>query len=186
MVKICLDPGHGGKDPGAVGPNNLKESEVVLLAAHIIKSELKDKQKMIMTRTSDVQVPLANRAEFANREGADFFVSLHCNAFIDPAANGIETYHFPGSDIGKDLATAIQKDLVNATGLRNRGVKEGRFFVLKQTQMPAVLVELAFISNPEEERLLGSVPWVVNAARAIARTVSKFAEGGANQDGITY
>jgi len=126
-----------------------------------------------MTRIGDEEVSLAKRAEKANNISADYFISIHCNAANSPTAHGTETYHYPGSVKGRALAQAVQQELVSATGLADRGVKEANFYVLRMTAMPAILVELAFLSNPEEERLLATSAFQEKCARAIWAGVKK-------------
>lgn len=181
-MRLCLDPGHGGYDPGAIGPTGLKEKDVVLAVALEAGSLLKNSPiDVIFTRTTD-RVPwpveksqeLAMRSEIANRSGADLFVSIHCNGAADPGANGTETYYYEGSSRGAEAAKSIQTRLVEALGLRDRGVKTADFYVLRKTAMPAVLVELAFITNPQEERLLSQADFRIRAAKAIAQAVADY------------
>ncbi|HIE12116.1 MAG TPA: N-acetylmuramoyl-L-alanine amidase [Desulfotomaculum sp.] len=181
-MRLCLDPGHGGYDPGAVGPAGLKEKDVVLAVALETASLLKNSPvEVTFTRTTD-RVPwsaekrreLAMRAEIANGSGADLFVSIHCNGAADPGANGTETYYYEGSSRGAKAAEGIQHRLVAALKLRDRGVKTADFYVLRKTAMPAVLAELAFITNPQEEKLLAQPDFRTRAARAIAQGVADY------------
>lgn len=176
-LKICIDPGHGGTDPGAIGPHGMHEKDIVLLVAHELKRILHMDCEIAMTRYSDIFVSLNERADCANREGADFFISLHCNAAGTSQAHGAETFHFPGSSQGAKLAGSIQRELVVQTGVRDRGTKTANFAVLKGTQMPAVLVELGFISNPEEEQWLGDIDNQVLLAQAIAKGIRHYIKG---------
>jgi len=155
-MRIILDAGHGGRDPGAVGPTGLTEAEVVLDVAQRARRLLTvDGHECLMTRLTDEFITPAGRADMANRWGADLFISIHCNAFTDPSAHGTEAWHYPGSLAGESFAEAMQLQLVSRLGRADRGVKTNESFaVLRRTQMPAVLLELAFISNPEEEALL--------------------------------
>jgi N-acetylmuramoyl-L-alanine amidase len=174
MVKIAIDPGHGGKDPGAVGPSGLREKDVALTVAKKVAEYLQSASIPVkMTRTSDVYVELKDRAKIANSFGADYFVSLHCNAFTSPTACGTETYCYKRGGKGEILAKAIQDELIAAIGLTDRGVKEGNFYVLRETNMPAALTELAFISNPNEEKLLASAEFQNKCALAIAKGIGK-------------
>jgi len=169
-----IDPGHGGNDSGAVGPSGAKEKDINLAVAerlHLLMSE--SGIEAYMTRIGDEEVSLAKRAEKANNISADYFISIHCNAANSPTAHGTETYHYPGSVKGRALAQAVQQELVSATGLADRGVKEANFYVLRMTAMPAILVELAFLSNPEEERLLATSAFQEKCARAIWAGVKK-------------
>lgn len=180
-MKIVIDPGHGGYDPGAIGPNGLREADVSLQVALRLASILEQAGASIkLTRDSDIAPGGSNdvnrdlqaRCEIANSWPADYYVSIHCNSAGSPAA-GIETYCYKYGGMGEKLARAIQAELVAATGRNDRGVKEANFYVLRRTNMPAVLVELAFISNPEEERLLGQAGYQQRCALAISRAITR-------------
>jgi len=149
-MKICLDPGHGGKDPGAVGKAGLTESSCVLAIGLYVRDLLLEyKIEVKMTRDSDVFVELAHRCAIANNWGADYFVSIHLNS-DGPSAEGIETLYV--SDNGKKLADPIQTSMVTMTGDRDRGLKyRSDLYVLNGTKMPSALAEAGFISNPETE-----------------------------------
>lgn len=152
---------------------------MVLHISHLIRSrlELYDYQ-VVMTRNKDEYVPLGRRAQFANLEQANVFVSVHCNAFKDPQAHGIETLHFPGSIQGIKLAKLVQAEMVEATGLRDRGIKpRGDLTVLSRTNMPAILVEAGFISNPGEEKLLRKRAFWARVADGVADGIHKYFEG---------
>lgn len=166
---VCIDPGHGGKDSGAKSATGTREKEINLLAGHELKQALlAAKQYVLLTRLTDIDISLSARADIANWGGADFFVSLHCNSAQDAHACGIEVYHHPkSSPEAKTLAGEIQKRLVAVTGLADRGVKTANFAVLRRTVMPAVLVEMAFISNPAEEALLLREEWRRKVVEAI-------------------
>lgn len=173
---IVLDPGHGGHDPGAVGPTGLRESDIVLDVAKRVRDLLLDSgHKVRLTRETDCYVSLSARAEFANRERAELFVSVHCNAATDPRAHGTETWYYPSSVNGRRLAEVLQQALVAALRRRDRGLKtSSNLTVLRRTVMPAALVELAFISNDEEEQLLGLDEVRMAAATAIAEGVRSY------------
>lgn len=173
-MKVCIDPGHGGSDPGAVGPTGLKEAHVNLAVALKVAEKLrKAGVEVRLTRTSDMFIDLQLRCNIANSLGADYFVSIHCNSAGKPEAKGTETYCYKFGGQAEILAKAIQDELIAATGRDNRGVKTANYYVLRRTNMPAVLTELAFISNPEEERLLGSPEYQEKCAAAIAQGIGK-------------
>jgi N-acetylmuramoyl-L-alanine amidase len=172
--RIVIDPGHGGKDPGAIGPSGLKESDVNLTLAHLVASRLTDKHTVFMTRMNDDFVALSNRTLFANAKKADIFVSIHCNAATNPLANGTETYY--ASSTGARLAKGIHDRLV-ALGLKDRGIKQGTYWVLRKTHMPAVLVEVGFISHAAEEIQLGSTDFMSLAADAITEGILDYLGG---------
>ncbi|MEA1924911.1 MAG: N-acetylmuramoyl-L-alanine amidase [Candidatus Altiarchaeota archaeon] len=168
---VVLDPGHGGKDPGAVGPTGLQEKDVALQVALKTKSLLEASGiTVILTRSTDTYVSLSERVNIANNANADLFVSIHCNAFTDPSAHGTETWYSssaPDPDKAKKLAEFVQSELLSQLGLRDRGVKKNGFYVIKYTDMPSCLAELAFISNPNEEVLLADPSFQQKAARGI-------------------
>ena len=173
---IMIDPGHGGGDNGAIGPSGVKEKDINLLVAerlHLLMAESGIEAYMTRKYGPSVEVPLAKRTELANSINADYFISIHANAATSPTAHGTETYYYYGSEEGRKLAEAVQAELVAATGLADRGIKESGFYVLRATAMPAILVELAFLSNPEEERLLATSAFQEKCARAIWAGVKK-------------
>ncbi|MFX4261053.1 N-acetylmuramoyl-L-alanine amidase family protein [Pelotomaculum propionicicum] len=180
MFKVVIDPGHGGEDPGAVGPGGVQEKSVNLAVAKRIASLLSPVAEVRLTRTeeealgTDDRSDLYGRAALANEWVADCFVSIHCNGAADPSAHGTETYHYPDSGQGRELAQAIHSRLIPDLGLTDRGVKQANFKVLRQTDCPACLVELAFISNPEEERLLENRDFQETAAQAVAAGIADF------------
>lgn len=130
-----------------------------------------------MTRTKDASVSLRTRVNRANNADAAAFVSIHCNSADSDASHGTEAYYCRTSDAGKKLATAIYRPLIRATGLADRGVKSAGFYVLRHTRMPAALVELAFISNENEEKLLKDDNFQAKAARAIADGIVAWQHG---------
>lgn len=180
MVKICIDPGHGGPDPGAIGPTGLKEKDVNLAVAKQVAELLKPICTVVMTRTSDIRLGNTQRADLqarvaiAEKEKADRFLSIHCNSFSDRNVRGIETFAYGPGGNGEKLARAIQAELIRTTGLIDRKVKfsGSSIYVLKYTSMSAVLTEIGFISNPTEEKLLRDPAFQAKVARAIAQGVA--------------
>lgn len=140
---------------------------MALSVSLLLASKVQRYGQPVLTRYRDDFASLQARAALANEAEADVFVSIHANGFHTPHAHGTETYHWAGSTEGSRLAGDIQPRLVQATGLADRGVKTARFAVLRLTRMPAVLLELAFITNPEEEQLLGHRAWQDKVAAAI-------------------
>ncbi|MGI5839455.1 MAG: N-acetylmuramoyl-L-alanine amidase [bacterium] len=152
---IVLDPGHGGSDVGAVGATGKYEKDANHPVAQILRGLLEDLgATVVMTNTVDNYLDGYARADIANNATADAFLSIHSNAFTNPGANGTETYYWTTNPKSKQLAENIHKYLRPATGLTDRGVKKERFIVIRETTMPSALVEIAFISNPAEEKLL--------------------------------
>ena len=180
---IVLDAGHGGSDNGAVGPSGLTEKEVTLAVALKTEKLLADKgAEVIMTRRYDVDVAspnASNTAELGARVNkapgnAEIFISIHCNAFSNPNSNGMETFYYSGSAESYRLAAMLNEELLNYGGLNNRGVKSANFYVIKHSRCPSSLIELAFITNYEEERLLASDEYQERLAQAIVAAIDRF------------
>jgi N-acetylmuramoyl-L-alanine amidase len=160
-VIICVDPGHGGKDPGAVF-HGTNEKDIALTVALMLKVELEKKgHQVVMTRTDDQFITLAERCRISNRAQVDRFVSIHLNADADPDAEGMreargyEILHAEGSVRGKWLATTLDSLLLEQHSIPSRGVKaRDRLYVLNRTNAPAVLVELGFIDSRSERLVL--------------------------------
>ncbi|MCM3162608.1 N-acetylmuramoyl-L-alanine amidase [Metabacillus litoralis] len=166
---ITIDPGHGGKDSGAIG-FGLQEKEVVLDVGLQVQKLLEaEGAKVIMTRKDDTFLDLPERAAVANNAKSSIFISLHINAATSESANGTETYwngNYESAE-SKKLAEKIQNRLIEKLGTRNRGVKDAGFYVIKYTKMPSVLAELGFISNEAEAAKLKTAQFRKNAAEAI-------------------
>lgn len=174
MFKICIDPGHGGADPGAVGPGGLHEADVNLAVSQYIVAGLEQKLGLsaALTRETDATTALSGRCEFANDWGADLFISVHCNS-NGPSAIGIETLY--KSEKGKALAKPIQEMMIAATDDTDRGLKyRSDLYVLNGTNMPAVLAEIGFISNPETEGLLKTDHYRHLIADSIVAGIAKY------------
>lgn len=182
---VILDAGHGGSDPGACG-NGLQEKNINLAVTMEVGKILADEGiRVAYTRSDDSFVALGDRPKIANMYNASVFVSIHSNGSTSSSPSGTETYcYFPLSDpnlyMQKDerynLASRIQEELIAALGLNNRGVKQGNLQVLRQTDMPSALAEIAFISNPSDAALLAQGSFQERAAQAIARGVSGYME----------
>ncbi|BDG61939.1 hypothetical protein caldi_30290 [Caldinitratiruptor microaerophilus] len=177
---VCIDPGHGGLDPGASG-NGLVEKEVVLDLALRIRDHLLAQYdvQVMMTRETDIYVSLADRCRLANEAGADYFHSVHCNAFDDPAAEGYEDYiHTSLSDTSR---TAQIRDAVHAEimgflapyGVQDRGKKKADFYVLRRTVMSAVLTENLFLTNAQDAALPRQSEFRDQLAAAHARGIAR-------------
>ncbi|QPN68632.1 N-acetylmuramoyl-L-alanine amidase [Synechococcus sp. CBW1006] len=148
--KVVIDPGHGGPDPGAVGIGGLRETNVVLDVGLQVAQLLQARGvQVLMTRTSEVDVDLPPRVSLANINRADVFVSIHANALsmARPDVNGIETFYFQGSN-SRQLAASLQRQMLAISpGTPDRGVRTGRFYVIRRTVMPASLVEMGFVTG---------------------------------------
>ncbi|MGG7165360.1 cell wall-binding repeat-containing protein [Clostridium ihumii] len=175
--KVFIDPGHGGRDPGAIGPTGLTEKEVVLdVGLRVIrKLEANSNIEVKASRTTDVAIgpdllsDLGGRTNMANAFGADVFVSIHANS-ATPAAIGTETYSYieaNDGNVSKNFASKVQNNLIKNLGTVNRGVREADFFVLRESSMPAILAELEFISNPSAEARMKTSEFRQAAANSI-------------------
>ena len=181
---LTIDPGHGGSDSGAVGPNGYTEKEGAFAISQKVASILNQSgAKVVMTRDSDVDVygpnasarnELQARVDVGNNANSDIFVSIHCNAFVNPAANGTQTFYYGSSYQGQRLAQSIQEKMIEANGLRDRGISTCNFYVVKHSYMPAVLIETAFITNYDEEALLSDDEWQTTMAKAIAEGINEY------------
>ena len=180
-----LDPGHGGTDTGAIGVDGLQEKDITLLVAKRVQQLLKDSgARVVMTRDDDQDVygPSATDAQELQARvdvgeatgGAEVFLSIHCNAFAKPAAHGTETYYYPKSENDKALAQALQDGMLDHGRLRDRGVKQARFYVLRNSSLPAALVELAFITNYEEKKLLADEDFQQEMALGICEGLANY------------
>jgi len=222
LKTIVIDPGHGGYDTGAIGPAGIEEKNVNLSVALMLADILRDRLgcTVLLTRTEDVFVPLAERTEFANKNRADLFISVHSNAALSKGVNGVETYFLSFDATDDDamrlaavengeadadadgrltpeqsgdisailsdltmtaahhdssrLAESVQSSMLKAAGNENRGVKQAPFIVLSGAGMPAILVEVGFITNPAEEKRLSSKKSRFNTAASIAEGVINF------------
>jgi N-acetylmuramoyl-L-alanine amidase len=174
-MRICIDPGHGGADPGAIGisPFTLEEKELTLDVSSFLREELASAgHTVIMTRQQDVFIRLEDRAAIANQASADLFISIHANAAETPEPQGMEVFCFPGSVRGRELAERVLDSMLTEfDDHRNRGVKEANFAVLRLSGMPAILVECEFLTNPRQLEFLADEGNQRRLAAAIARAV---------------
>lgn len=174
---VVIDPGHGGRDPGAMGPSGVEEKTLNLDIALRVAASLRARGiKVILTRTGDFYVSLEQRCKVANSSRAHCFVSIHCNAYPVPGAKrGVEVYYYHQRSL--PLARAIHARLVKALGIPDGGIRRRRFYVIRRTWIPAVLVEVAYIDHPEEEALLLNPSFRQRAAEAIAEGIVDFLLG---------
>lgn len=175
---IVIDAGHGGFDIGAK-VKNLQEKTLALQTATLVKQYLYGKgYRVILTRSRDVFLPLKKRTDIANDTKSKLFVSIHFNAFKQEQANGIEIYYYNKGNkwrqnVSKQLASTILTGMIAATGAKNRGVKTGNFHVIRETNMPAILIEGGFITNNKEHAHLSDQAYIDKMARAIATGIEK-------------
>jgi N-acetylmuramoyl-L-alanine amidase len=218
-LTLVIDPGHGGKDPGAIGPTGLKEKDVVLKVAKILREKVKSRLgwRVVLTREGDEFLPLEKRTEIANKVGGDLFLSIHCNASYNRFQKGVETYFLsfttdrealrlaarengvPPSQIdalqlilydlmlrakvdeSETLASSVQASLIGSLNnphsqTHDLGVKRAPFIVLVGAKMPSILVEISFISNPEEERRLKDDSYLEKIAEGILQGLENYAK----------
>jgi len=170
-VVVVIDAGHGGRDPGAVGIRGIQEKEIVLDISYQVARLLEQQGvQAVMTRTDDSEIDLAPRVSLAARVNATLFVSIHANAInmSRPDVNGIETYYF---DNGKDLARVIHASILDGTGARDRRVRQARFYVLRKSSMPSVLLEVGFVTGAEDAAKLSDPAYRSQMAASIARGI---------------
>lgn len=171
---VVIDPGHGGSDNGASGPSGIKEKDVNLDVALRVKALLEQSGVTVhMTRTSDTYPSLSERVDLANNQNVDRFISIHHNASGNQSINGSEVWIYANASASSQaLASDVLNELTTALELPNRGVKQAsNFYVLKNTNMPAILTEASFISNPQEEQKLANPEYQAREAQAIANGV---------------
>lgn len=182
MNKIYVDAGHGGKDPGAVGINDIEEEDITLSVAKYLEAELK-RQKDIttkMSRTGDTTKSVNARAKEANDWGADFFCSLHCNSYDEESANGTETLIYAKGGNAEKIAIKVHNNLVSVLKTEDRGIKERPdLCVLRDTKAPAILCEIAFISNKVDKSKIDEAAEQKAVAVAICKGICQYF-------GITY
>ena len=147
---------------------------VNLHVARQAASFFKENIHVFLTRDNDITVKLEERSRYVNQKAPDILISIHCNSAENTRARGLETYCYKFGGNGEVLARSMQKALISASGLADRGVKEGNLHMLRETNVPAVLVELGFLSNPEEEALLKSPDFHIKCGRAIAEGVRNY------------
>lgn len=165
---IAVDAGHGGQEPGAIGQTGLMEKDVNLDIAIRLAALLRTAgAKVFMIRADDSTLDFRVRPDLVNKEGVEALVSIHCNSFTDRSKRGTEVYYYREGQGGQKLAEAIHSALIPVLGLPDRGVRTAEFNVLKYTRMPAALVEVAYISNEVEERLLADPAFREKAAQGI-------------------
>lgn len=164
---IVIDPGHGGMDPGAVGISGrtLEKYNVIWIARDLKALLEKAGAKVIMTREGDNYLSLDARARLANQRGAHIFVSIHNDANLNRQIRGTTTYLYDAAS--RPLAASVQRELVRALGSNDIGVRQAPFYVIRKTQMPAILVEVGFMTNVNEEKLLVDPSYRLRAARGI-------------------
>jgi N-acetylmuramoyl-L-alanine amidase len=218
--KIVIDPGHGGHDTGTIGPNGVREKDVVLDVSRRLGKLLQQRlgADVVYTRGDDTFIPLETRTAIANRTQADLFVSVHANSSDDPDARGVETYYlnFTSSkdalevaarenavsqnsihelqdlvkkialkekiEESKEFASDVQTELHGGlasknSGIRNRGVRKAPFIVLIGANMPSILAEISFVSNPTDAKKLETAEYRQKIAESLYRGIARYVNG---------
>lgn len=208
LERIVIDPGHGGRDPGAIGLGGVEEKQIALEISRLLERELERRMpraRIVLTRRGDTEVSLDERADIANRERADIFVSIHCNATEErsssvsgfecwtfrPAARLDTLEHGPGgrvvtrrtrpestgptSPAAKLLAESVRLKMARSTPMSDRGVRGAAFWVLARTRMPALLIECGYLTNEKDLQILNSPSGQKTIASAIADGLVEYA-----------
>ena len=218
--KIVIDPGHGGHDTGTIGPEGLKEKDLVLEVGRRLGKLLETRlgAEVVYTRKDDTFIPLETRTAIANQQRADLFVSVHANSSRDPDARGVETYYLNFTSSPEALEVAARENAVSeksiyelqdlvkkialkekieesrefagdvqeslhsglaakSPGIRNRGVKKAPFIVLIGANMPSILAEISFVSNPGDEHRLETSDYRQRIAESLYRGIAKYVNG---------
>jgi N-acetylmuramoyl-L-alanine amidase len=218
--RIVIDAGHGGHDTGTIGPNGMREKDLVLDVALKLGKLLEDRlgAEVVYTRDDDTFIPLETRTAIANQQQADLFISIHANSSDDPSARGVETYYlnFTSSrdalevaarenavseksihelqdlvkkialkekiEESRELAADVQQSLhsglaAKVPAIRDRGVKKAPFIVLIGANMPSILAEISFISNPTDERKLQTSEYRQKIADSLYKGIAKYVGG---------
>ncbi|QUH20323.1 N-acetylmuramoyl-L-alanine amidase family protein [Alkaliphilus sp. B6464] len=181
---IVIDPGHGGKDPGAISSTlKLHEAEIVLdIAIRLNKLLTGAGFKTYMTRVDDRYVSLQDRVDTANKLNADLFVSIHANAALTNTANGLENFYYPSEKNpldnrdNKKLAQIFQDEMIKNLNINSRGAKAGDLYVLRNTTMPAVLTETGFLTNAGDEAKLATSQYRQQVAEAMFKSTVRYFE----------
>ncbi len=175
-VTIAIDPGHGGRDPGAIGVGGLREKDVTSAIAYDVARILEQSgAQVVLTRSDDREIGLEPRVQIAERANADLFVSIHANSISlsRPEVNGLETYYHSS---GNRLAQVIHQSILRQVTMPDRGVRQARFHVLVNTSMPAVLVETGFVTGAQDARNFNDPTWRSRMAQGIAAGILQYAQ----------
>lgn len=186
---IVVDPGHGGEDPGALGSQGVHEKDIVLEVSKKLAEILRQAgAQVLLTRETDRELSdpntkslhkakvedLTNRVELANSRKADIFISVHVNSFPDRREDGAQTFSQPGSEESRKLAVAIQHELNRFLANPGREAKQVDYFASRMTKMPSAIVEIGFISNPGEEKLMNDPLYQNKIAWSIYAGIARY------------
>ncbi|ADI63277.1 N-acetylmuramoyl-L-alanine amidase [Trichormus azollae] len=171
---VVIDPGHGGKDPGAIGISGLEEKDIILPIGRRVAAILQQNGvQAVMTRDSDYFVSLPGRVEMAERANADVFVSIHANSAgaNRPEISGLETYYY---DNGLRLARTVHNRILQSLNIKDRRVRKARFYVLRKSSMPSILVETGYVTGREDAAKLSTSAYQNQMAEAIAQGILQY------------
>jgi N-acetylmuramoyl-L-alanine amidase len=174
---VVIDPGHGGPDPGAIGRGGIREKDIVMdISRQVARLLERQGVQAVLTRYDDRDLGLEPRVQIARRVNASIFVSIHANAISmsRPDINGLETFYYSS---GESLARMVHRNVLRATGARDRRVRSARFYVLRRTDMPAILVETGYVTGWEDARRLATAAYRARVAEGIARGILQYLRG---------
>ncbi|SFL94934.1 N-acetylmuramoyl-L-alanine amidase [Salibacterium qingdaonense] len=181
--KVAIDPGHGGRDPGATGASGQYEKSFTLNLSKKVEKRLEQESGMevFMTRTDDsfISQESRERPKYANRKNADVFISIHGNTFSDPNVSGTETYYYHKTS--HQFAQILQKHVVKATEFRDRGIKKKDLFVVRDTEMPAALLEVGYLTNSANESKMHTDDFQSRVADSIVKGIKEYKEESEKQ-----
>ncbi|SFB08122.1 N-acetylmuramoyl-L-alanine amidase [Lentibacillus halodurans] len=176
--KVVIDPGHGGEDNGATGASGQYEKSFTLSLSKKVKKLLEQESEMevFMTRTDDSFISQESRyrPKYANKLNADVFVSIHGNTFSNPSVSGTETFYYHNNS--RQFAQILQKHVVESTGFRDRGIKKKDLFVVRDTEMPAALIEVGYLTNPADESEMRTDDLQSRVAASIVEGIKEYKE----------
>lgn len=176
IYKVVIDPGHGGTDVGATGASGQNEKNFTLSVSKRVEKllEQEPKIKAFMTRSDDrfISQESRYRPQYANKLNADLYISIHGNTFSNPDVSGTETFYYHKNS--RLLAEILQKHVVEVSGFRDRGVKKEDLFVVRDTKMPAALIEVGYLTNPQEESKMWNDDFQNNIATAIVAGIKEY------------
>lgn len=169
--RIVIDPGHGGNDSGTIGVSGTLEKDLTLKTANLLYNKLRAAgANVYMTRTSDTYVSLASRVATSHYQNADAFISIHYDSIDDSSVRGMTTYYYRNNT----LANELHSNVISRTNLKNRDVRYGNYYVLRENRQPSALVELGYLSNPSEEILVTSEQYQHAVADGLYEGLAKY------------
>ncbi|MEA5598222.1 N-acetylmuramoyl-L-alanine amidase [Rivularia sp. UHCC 0363] len=174
QVLVMIDPGHGGKDPGAIGIGGLQEKDIILPIGQKVAEILrKNGVSAVLTRNSDFFVSLQGRVDMSDKANADLFVSIHANSLglSRPDVSGLEVYYY---NTGKQLADTVRRSIIQNVTIKDRGIRQARFYVLRKSSMPSILVETGYVTGREDAANLKQAAYRNKMAEGIADGILKY------------